>query len=153
MSIHDIPYCYHISTIIIKVFTFLIVVISLLYRIQTAFGSCTHSFLDCKATSTIPYKYSNRQRTACECRCAYGARSASLKGSHVYEINTWLWAFGRPQPRIGSLSVAKTQRIRKASRSEAAKRAWETKRALAQNDRFILGIYHLVYTICKSWEV
>ncbi len=36
---------------------------------------------------------------------------------------------GRPQPRIGGLSVAKTQLIRKASRSEAAKRAWKTKRA------------------------
>ena len=85
--------------------------------------------LDGKATSTIPHKYANRQRTAFECGCADGAGPASRKGSHVYEINTWLWAFGRPQPRNGGLSVAKTQRIRKASRSEASKRGWETKRA------------------------
>ena len=30
--------------------------------------------------------------------------------SHVYEINTWLWNFGRPQPRVGGLSVAKPRR-------------------------------------------
>ncbi len=84
-------------------------------------------FLDGNATSTIPHKYANRQRTAFECGCADGAGPASRKGSHVYEINTGLWAFGRPQPRIGGLSVAKTQQIRKASRSKAAKRAWEMK--------------------------
>ena len=27
----------------------------------------------------------------------------------LYEINTWRWAFGRPQPRIGGLSVAKNK--------------------------------------------
>ncbi len=86
-------------------------------------------FLDGNATSTIPHKYANRQRTAFECGCADGAGPALRKGSHVYEINTWLWAFGRPQPRNGGLSVAKTQRIRKESRSEASKRGWETKRA------------------------
>ncbi len=103
-------------------------------------------FLAGKATSTIPHTYSNRQLTACECGRAYGAGPASRKGSHVYEINTWLWAFGRPQPRIGCLSVAKTQRILKVSRSEAAKRAWETKRAQkcsagAQGQVYIPGIY------------
>ena len=77
-------------------------------------------FLDGNATSTIPHKYANRQRTAFECGCADGAGSTSRKGSHIYEINTWLWAFGRTQPRIGGLSVAKTQLIRKASRCEAA---------------------------------
>ncbi len=33
------------------------------------------------------------------------------------------------KPRMGGLSVAKTEKIRKKSRSEAAKRAWATKRA------------------------
>jgi hypothetical protein len=44
-------------------------------------------------------------------------------------INTWLWNFGRPQPSVGGLSVAKTEKIRGKSRSEAAKRGWATKRA------------------------
>jgi hypothetical protein len=28
-----------------------------------------------------------------------GASQGSRGGRHVYEINTWLWNFGRPQPR------------------------------------------------------
>ena len=37
--------------------------------------------------------------------------------------------FGRPQPRIGGLSVAKTERVRSQSRSETSRRAAETKKA------------------------
>ncbi len=33
------------------------------------------------------------------------------------------------QPRVGGLSVAKSERIRRKSRSDAAKRAWATKQA------------------------
>jgi hypothetical protein len=51
------------------------------------------------------------------------------QGSHVYEITAWLWNFGKPQPRVGGLSVAKTERIRRKSRSEAARRAWKTRNA------------------------
>ncbi len=55
----------------------------------------------------------------------------SRRGSHVYEINALLWNFGRPQPRVDGLSVAKTEWIRNKSRSEAALRAcqWKTKNA------------------------
>ncbi len=70
-----------------------------------------------------------RQRDAFECCCADGAGPTTRRGSHVYEINTWLWNFGRPQPRVGSLSVAKTEKIQRKLRSDAAKRAWATKRA------------------------
>ena len=45
------------------------------------------------------------------------------------ESGSWLWDFGRPQPRVGGLSVAKTERIRRMSKSEAARRAWKTKNA------------------------
>ncbi len=76
------------------------------------------------ATSTIPHKYSSRQRDAFECSCADGAGPTSRRGSHVYDINAWLWKFGRPQPRVGGLSVAKIEKIRRKSRSDAAKRAW-----------------------------
>jgi hypothetical protein len=69
-------------------------------------------FLDGNATSTIPHKYSGRQRDAFECGCADGAGPTTRRGSHVYEINTWLWNFGQPQPRVGGLSVAKTEKIR-----------------------------------------
>ena len=86
-------------------------------------------FLDGNATSTIPHKYNSRQRDAFECGCADGVGPNSRRGSHVYEINTWLWNFGRPQPRVGGLSVSKTEKIRRKSRSEASKRGWATKKA------------------------
>ena len=86
-------------------------------------------FLDGNTTSTIPYKYAARQKQAFEFGCANCQGQASRRGSHVYEINTWLWNFGRPQPRVGGLSVAKTERIRRQSRSETSRRAWETRQA------------------------
>ncbi len=86
-------------------------------------------FLDGNATSTVPYKYAGRQKQAFEFGCADGQGPASRWGSHVYEINDWLWNFGRPQPRVGGLSVAKTDGIRGKSRSETSRRAWETRKA------------------------
>jgi dolichol-phosphate mannosyltransferase len=55
-------------------------------------------FLDGNTTSTIPHKYAPRQKQAFAFGCADGSGQGSRRGSHVYEINTWLWNFGRPQP-------------------------------------------------------
>ena len=90
--------------------------------------------LNSNTTSTIPNKYAARQKQAFEFGCANGASQESRRGSHVYEINTWLWNFGRPQPRVGGLSVAKTERIHRLGKSwsEAARRAWNLKTKNAQ---------------------
>ncbi len=48
------------------------------------------------ASSTIPHKYTGRQRDAFECGCADGAGPTTRRGSHVYEINTWLWNLDGP---------------------------------------------------------
>ncbi len=59
-----------------------------------------------------------------------GASQGSRRGSHVHEINTLLWNFGRPHPRVGGLLVAKTEKmIRRHSRSETSRRAWKTRQA------------------------
>ena len=47
-------------------------------------------FLDGNTTSTIPHKYAPRQKQAFEYGCADGSGQGSRRGSHVYEINTWL---------------------------------------------------------------
>ncbi len=86
-------------------------------------------FLDSNSISTIPYRYTARQKLAFLSGCADGQGPASRRGSHVYEIYTWLWNFGRPQPRVGGLSVAKTVRTRRQSGSETSRRAWETRKA------------------------
>ena len=113
-------------------------------------------FLEGNATSTILHKYSSRQRDAFECGCADGAGPNSRRGSHVYEINTWLWNFGRPQPRVGGLSVAKTEKIRRKSLSEASKRGWATKKArtwLSHGICLVYTWYIQVYTwYILSWS-
>ncbi len=85
-------------------------------------------FLDGNITSTIPYKYAALQKQVFEFSCADGPGPTSRRGSHVYEINNCLWNFGRHQPRVGGLSVVKTERIRRQSRSETFLRAWETRK-------------------------
>ena len=100
-------------------------------------------FLDGNLTSTIPHKYAARQARDFEYGCADGPLQGSRRGSHVYEVNTWLWNFGRPQPRVGGLSVAATQKIRKRCKGEleAAKAAWkdtgEQRLRLAGLERFL----------------
>jgi hypothetical protein len=80
-------------------------------------------------TSSILYKYAGRQKQAFEFGCADCQGPASRRGSHVYEINDWPWNFCKPQLRVGGLSVAKMERIRRKSRSETSRRAWETRKA------------------------
>ncbi len=94
-------------------------------------------YLDGNTTSTIHYKYSARQKQAFKFGSADGQGPASRRGRHVYEINTWLWNFGRPQPRIGGLSVAKTERICREARSEISQRSWETLLARKRADEEI----------------
>ena len=111
----------------------------LLSRISTSVGQRTFlggclsflAFFMAMPRLTIPYtgKYAPRQKQAFEFGCADGASQGSRRGSHVYEINTWLWNFGRPQPRVGGLSVVKTEEIRRRSRSETSRRAWKTRQA------------------------
>ena len=33
------------------------------------------------------------------------------RGSNVYEVNTWLWQFGRGKPRIGSLTIEDSETV------------------------------------------
>jgi hypothetical protein len=86
-------------------------------------------FLDGNSTSTIPYEYTARRKLAFESGCADDKKPASRRGSHVYEIYTWLWNLGRPQPQVGGLLVAKTEMIRRQSRSETSRRAGKTRKA------------------------
>jgi len=117
-------------------------------------------FMDRNATSTIPHKYSTGSRRKdtfkLKCGCADGAGPNSRRGTHVYEINTWLWNFGRPQPRMGGLSVAKTEKLRRKSRSEASKRGWATKRARKWPSHGICVVYTWyiprIYLVYPAWQ-
>ena len=66
-------------------------------------------FLHGNSTPTIPHQLRKLQRS----KFPYGRADASdksgRKGSNVYEVNLWLWQFGRGKPRLGGLSVTETE--------------------------------------------
>ena len=48
-------------------------------------------------------------------------------GSNVYEVNTWLWQFGRGKPRLGGLTIEETQ-----DRQDSARKASDKCRNLEE---------------------
>ena len=84
-------------------------------------------FLDGNATPTIPHKYS-KSRSACFLAgCADAASEDGKRGSNVYEVNTWLWQFGRGKPRIGGLTIEETAERQDSARKSSDKRRKETR--------------------------
>jgi hypothetical protein len=92
-------------------------------------------FLAGNATPTIPYLYSKRKESGFPLGCADAAAVDGRRGSNVYEVNPWLWQFGRgkPGPRLGDLSVEDTAERKQAHRDESHKRAVETRRRRKAN--------------------
>ena len=75
-------------------------------------------FLDGNATPTIPHKYSRNKGACFPAGCADAAAEDGRRGSNVYEVNTWLWQFGRGKPRIGGLTIEATaERLDSACKS------------------------------------
>ena len=83
-------------------------------------------FLAGNSTPTIPHLYSKRKDTGFPMGCADAAGVDGRRGSNVYEVNPWLWQFGRGKPRLGGLSVEETQERMQAARDERNLRAAET---------------------------
>ena len=91
-------------------------------------------FLAGNSTPTIPHLYSKRKDSGFPMGCADAAAVDGRRGSNVYEVNPWLWQFGRGKPRLGGLSVEATaQRMADAS-LESRKQAAKTRRQ-RKNDR------------------
>ena len=82
-------------------------------------------FLAGNATPTIPHLYSKRKDSGFPMGCADAAAVDGRRGSNIYEVNPWLWQFGRGKPR---LSVEDTQERKAAASVESYKRGVETRR-------------------------
>ncbi len=54
--------------------------------------------------------------------CADTAAVDGRRGSKVYEVNPWLWQFGRGKPRLDGLNVEETSERKKAARDERLSR-------------------------------
>ena len=74
-------------------------------------------FLAGNSTPTIPHKYSKHKSSGFPMGSCDTAAADGRRGSNVYEVNPWLWQFGRGKPRLGGLSVEET-----ADRKDAAQK-------------------------------
>jgi hypothetical protein len=71
--------------------------------------------------------FSKRKDSGFPFGCADTAAADERRGSNVYEVNPWLWQFGRGKPRLGGLTVKETTERKKAARKGKFKRSWETR--------------------------
>ena len=85
-------------------------------------------FLAGNSTPTIPHKYSQHKRSGFPVGTCDTAAADGRRGSNVYEVNQWLWQFGRGKPRLGGLSVEKTDDKKEAALKERNLRGAETRR-------------------------
>ena len=85
-------------------------------------------FLAGNSAPTIPHKFSKHKGSGFPMGSADTADADGRRGSNVYEVNTWLWMFGRGKPSLGGLSVEETALRKGAARVEQVKRAVETRR-------------------------
>jgi hypothetical protein len=53
----------------------------------------------------------------------------SQESSNVYEVNLWMWQFGRRKPRLGGLTVKQTAARQEIASKERRQRAAETRRS------------------------
>ncbi len=59
--------------------------------------------------------------------CCDTAAADGRRGSNVYEVNPWLWQFGRGKPRLGGLSVEDTDDRNETALKERSLRGAETR--------------------------
>ncbi len=77
-------------------------------------------FLAGNSTPTIPHifrKHKSSGSPADSCDTAALAVHGQ-QGSNVYEVNLWLWQFGRGKQRLGGLSVEETYDRKDAAQQE-----------------------------------
>jgi len=81
-------------------------------------------FIDGNRHPTIPYRFKDDHRRL-------GSASADTQrdrgnGSRLYEVNIWMWRYGRGRPRM--VSIAEAERIRSERLRESRIRAAETRK-------------------------
>ena len=85
-------------------------------------------FLAGNSTPTIPHKYSKHKSSGFPMGRCDTAAADGRRGSNVYEVNPWLWQFGRGKPRLGGLSVDETADRKVIALQALSQRGAETRR-------------------------
>jgi hypothetical protein len=75
-------------------------------------------FLAGNLTPTIPYQHSQHKRSGFQVGSCDTAAADGRRGSNAYEVNQWLWQFGRGKQRLGGLSVENTDAKKAAAQNE-----------------------------------
>ena len=73
-------------------------------------------FLSGNSTPTIPHKYSKHKSSGFPAGSCDTAAADGCRGSNVYEVNPWLWQFGRGKPRLARWVVCHVRRLMKGRR-------------------------------------
>ena len=76
------------------------------------------SWLRSHTIRPLPHSFGNRQEVVADSRNGAGS------GSRLYEVNIWMWRYGRGQPR--RVTVAEAGLQRKDAISDACRRAADT---------------------------
>ncbi len=79
-------------------------------------------------TILLPYWPCQIHRHPCHSGSSTGCADAEdgWRGSNVYEVNTWLWQFGRGKPRLGGLTIEETSDRQDSASKASGKRRKET---------------------------
>ncbi len=72
------------------------------------------------STPTIPQQYSQHKRSGFLVGSCDTAAADDWRGSNAYEVNLWLWQFGKLH--LGGLPVEKTGARKKAAHKERLRR-------------------------------
>ena len=88
-------------------------------------------FLAGNTTPTIPHQYSKHKRSGfpvgiCDSAAEDGRRHGGSNAA-AYEVNPWLWQFGRGKPHLGGLSVEATEERMQAHRHKSHECGVETR--------------------------
>ncbi len=79
------------------------------------------------STSTVLHKNSQHKRSGFPVGTCDTAAADGRRDSNVYEVNPWLWQFGRGKQRLGGLSVEKNDDRKEAALKERSLRGAETR--------------------------
>ncbi len=92
-----------------------------------------------------PHKFSKHRGSVFSFGCADSTTSDGRRGSNLYEVNTWLWNFGRGKPRLGGLTVDKTAMRKKTVKKDQAKRSKETSRLQREDGAWSNEVFCFLY--------
>jgi hypothetical protein len=91
--------------------------------------TCIYTVYTCTVSiPNIPHQYSQHKRSGFPVGSCDTAAADGQRGSNAYEVNLWLWQFGRGRQSLGGLSVEKTGARNKAAQKERLLSGAETRR-------------------------